>query len=589
MNRLIALLLACLWATAAPPAAAQPQAQAASAALRTLFSDEWERTLRDSPETASYNGDVRYDDRWTDLSRPAIAAREAADRAALARLRSIDRAALAPAERLQYDTFAWQLQHAVDRQRFREWLQPIGHQGGVQSADNIAEAMPFATGADYRRFMARIAALPTLVEQTIGLMRDGLRENALPPRVLMERVPAQITLQLVDDPTQSPFYRPFLKLPDTLPPAERSALQAEAQALIRSRVVPAYRALQTFVDASYLPRTRSSIAISDAADGKAHYDFLAGYYTTTDLDAATIHTIGLAEVARLRAAMERVKGEAGFGGSLGDFFTHLRTDPKFFYPTPQALLDGYRATAKRIDPELLKVFRTIPRLPYGVRGIPDNIAPASATGYYQGGAADGTRPGYLSVNLYRPEMRPRWEMLPLTLHEGVPGHHFQFARALELPNAPLLLKTAYFVAYGEGWALYAEKLGHDMGLYQDPYERFGQLTYEMWRAVRLVIDTGIHSKGWSREQAIAYFKDNAAKTELDIVNEVDRYIGMPGQALAYKIGEMTISALRERAQRELGPRFDLRDFNDAVLATGSVPLAALQARIAEWIAERGAR
>jgi uncharacterized protein (DUF885 family) len=306
--------------------------------------------------------------------------------------------------------------------------------------------------------------------------------------------------------------------------------------------------------------------------------------TTTTLTADQIHEIGLQEVSRIHAKMEKLKDEIGYQGDLQSFSTYLRTDPKFFYKTPQELFTAYAALAKRIDPELVKVFKIIPRLPYGVRPIPDNAAPDTTTAYYQPSASDGTRPGFYYVNLYKPESRPKWEMMPLTLHEAVPGHHFQFARALELPDAPMFRKTAYFVAYGEGWALYAEQLGYDMGLYDDRYDQFGQLIYEMWRAVRLVVDTGMHAKGWSRERAIAYFKENTAKTDLDIVNEIDRYVGDPGQALAYKVGQMKISALRKKAQRELGEKFDLREFNDAVLAVGSVPLVTLEARIDAWIA-----
>ncbi|MFY9514344.1 MAG: DUF885 domain-containing protein [Rubrivivax sp.] len=558
-------------------------------ALHQLFADEWERTLREQPDTATYYGDSRYDDRWPDLSLPAIAAREAADRMALQRLRAIARAALSPADQLNYDTFEWQQQHAVERQRFREYLQPVSHQGGPQTADGIIELLRFSSAADYSNFLQRMQALPRLIEQTTALMREGLRSGNLPPRVLMQRVPQQIAAQIVAEPTASPFYRAFLKFPDSLPAAERQALQQQAQAVIRSQVVPAYRAFAAFFEREYLPRTRTSIAATDGPDGRAYYNFLARYYTTTPLDAEAIHATGLREVARLRAAMETLKTQTGFQGTLAQFFEFLRSDPRFYKKTGAELLDAYRVVAKRIDPELVKVFRRLPRLPYGVRAIPDNIAPDTTTAYYQNGANDGSRPGYYYVNLFKPETRPSWEMMALSLHEAVPGHHLQFALALEAPDAPMFRRIGYFVAYGEGWALYAEQLGHDMGLYEDPYERFGQLVYEMWRAVRLVVDTGMHAKGWSREQAIAYFKDNAAKTDQDIVNEIDRYIGTPGQALAYKIGQMQISELRERAAKALGPRFDLRDFNDAVLATGSVPLAVLEAHIAGWIAAQRGR
>jgi uncharacterized protein (DUF885 family) len=344
--------------------------------------------------------------------------------------------------------------------------------------------------------------------------------------------------------------------------------------------------LKQYFETTYLPACSASIALADLPQGKAWYEFLARYYTTTDLDPASIHALGLAEVARIRGEMEAIRLEVGFGGDLDAFFRHLRTAPQFFHDTPEALLEGYRALTRRIDPELVKVFGVIPRLPYGVRPIPESIAPDTTTAYYEPGAADGTRAGYYYVNLYKPESRPKWEMLALSLHEAVPGHHFQFARSLELGELPMFRRTAYFVAYAEGWGLYAERLGYDMGLYDDPYDRFGQLTYDMWRAVRLVVDTGMHYLGWSRQRAIDYFKAQAPKTEQDIVNEIDRYIGTPGQALAYKIGQIKIVELRERAARALGPRFDLRAFHDEVLATGSVPLEALEARIDAWIAER---
>lgn len=561
----------------------------ADSRLTAYFAAEWERGLQESPENASYNGDKRFNDRWTDRSLAAIAQREAADRAALVQLQAIGRKALSTDAQLDYDTYEWQLSHNIARQKFREYLQPVGHQGGIQTADGIAEVLPFASVKDYRDWLARLAALPVVIEQTTALMREGVKAGQVPPRVLMQRVPAQIASQIVADPTKSAFYRPFAKFPADVSQAERASLQAAAQQVIADKVVPAYRAFSTFFNDEYLPRTRAGIAVADLPDGKAYYEFLAGYYTTTDLTAEQIHRTGLKEVARIRGEMEKVKAEAGFSGSLPEFFTYLRSDPKFFIKSPDALLQAYRALAKRIDPELVKVFHTIPRQPYGVRPIPDNIAPDTTTAYYQPGAVDGSRAGFYYVNLFKPEVRPTWEMLPLSLHEAVPGHHFQFARSLELPDRPMFRRTAYFVAYSEGWGLYAEQLGYDMGLYDDPYDRFGQLTYEMWRAVRLVIDTGMHAKGWSRERAIAYFKANAAKTDQDIVNEVDRYIGTPGQALAYKIGQLRISGLRGKAQAALGERFDLRAFNDAVLATGSVPLEALETRIDAWIAAEKAK
>lgn len=552
--------------------------------LHAFFAEEWERGLRKNPESASFEGDERFNDRWSDNSLAAIAASEAADREALARLKRFDRSKLTPADQLNYDTYLWLQEKSVQRQVFREYLQPMGHQGGVQTADGLVEGLAFTQTRDYRDWLARMRALPKAIDQTIALMREGVKVGNVPPRVLMQRVPAQIAAQIVDDPVTSPFYRPFAKFAAGVPESERADLQAEARKVVAEQIVPAYRKLQTYFNNDYLPKTRTGIAVADLPNGKAYYDFLAGYYTTTGLSADAIHDIGVKEVARIRAEMEKVKAEVGFNGTLPEFFTFMRTDPRFFEKTPEALLAHYRAISKRIDPELVKVFRIIPRQPYGVRPIPDNIAPDTTTAYYQQGASDGSRAGFYYVNLYRPDMRPIWEMMPLSLHEAVPGHHFQFARGLELPDAPMFRRTAYFVAYGEGWGLYAEQLGYDMGLYDDPYDRMGQLAYEMWRAVRLVVDTGMHAKGWSRDRAIAYFKDNAPKTDQDIVNEIDRYIGTPGQALAYKIGQLKISELRARAKLALGDKFDLRDFNDAVLETGSVPLETLERHIDAWIA-----
>lgn len=589
---LAAAVAACLCAPAAvavpsPQAAsATPSRNAATQALYALFDAEWERGMREDPEQASYRGDKRYNDRWTDMSATAIQARMDGDRKALESARATDRKALSAADQLHYDVFVWDLEKAVERQKYREYQRAVSQRGGVQNAEGIAEVLPFASTKDYRDWLARMEALPELIAQTTALLREGAAAGNTPPRVLMERIPGQIRAQVVEDPAASPFYKPFTRFPDSIPQAERAALQAEAKQVITTKIVPAYRDFATFFSDEYLPRTRTSIAAVDLPDGRAYYDFVGRYFTTTDLSAEQIHQIGLKEVARIRAEMEKVKAEVGFKGTLAQFFEHLRTDPKFFYRTPDELFTAYQAIAKRIDPELVKVFRTIPRLPYGVRPIPDNIAPDTTTAYYQPGAVDGTRAGYYYVNLYKPEVRPKWEMMALSLHEAVPGHHFQFARGMELPDVPMFRRIGYFVAYGEGWGLYAERLGYDMGLYDDPYDRMGQLAYDMWRAVRLVVDTGMHAKGWSREQAIAFFMDNSPKTRQDVVNEIDRYISWPGQALAYKIGQLKISELREKAARQLGPKFDLREFNDAVLETGSVPLQTLEARLDAWMSQR---
>ena len=350
---------------------------------------------------------------------------------------------------------------------------------------------------------------------------------------------------------------------------------------------PAFARFREFLDREYLPASYDEVGWWQTSSGLEGYAYLARSYTTTQLTPQEIHDVGLREVARLRAEMEQIKSQVGFNGTLKDFFVHLRTDPRFFYESGDQLLQAYRALSKRVDPELIKVIGTLPRMPYGVMPIPETIAPNTTTAYASYGAPDGSRPAYYFVNLYKPETRPTWEMLALTLHEAVPGHCLQGSIAQEQGDLPEFRRHAGFTAYVEGWALYAESLGDEMGLYRDDaYAKFGQLTYQMWRAVRLVVDTGIHAMKWDRARAIGYFMDNAAKTELDVTNEVDRYISWPGQALAYKVGELTIWELRRRAEQRLGPRFDLRAFNDLVLQTGAVPLDILEQQVDAWVAKQ---
>ena len=359
--------------------------------------------------------------------------------------------------------------------------------------------------------------------------------------------------------------------------------------MIAESVIPAYRRFNAVFRDEYLPATRETVGLWDTPDGLDYYAYLARFHTTTSLTPDEIHKIGLAEVARNRAEMQKVMDEVGFKGSLTDFFQHLRTDPKFYYKTGDELFRAYAYITKMIDPELPRLFGKLYRTPFGLRAIPDNSAPNSTTAYYSGPSIDGSRPGYYYVNLYRPEVRPKWEMEVLSVHEAAPGHHLQIALAQEQTELPNFRRAGGYTAYIEGWGLYSERLGYDLGLYKDPYSRFGQLTYDQWRAVRLVVDTGLHAMKWTRQQAIDYFMANAAKTEADIVNEIDRYISDPGQALAYKIGQLKLLELRERAKAALGDKFDIRGFHDTILATGAVPLEILERTADDWIAAQKAK
>jgi len=581
-------MLALVLVAAAIPSSFASADPAASRQLHELFDAEWERGLREDPLRAAYLGDRRYDDRWPDLSAASLAMRLAADRAALAKADALREAGLSPEDQLNRDLFARQLRGAIDGQDWGLPYLPVNQRGGVQTAHEVAELLPFATVTDYEHWIRRLEGTGAYVDQTIALMREGMRRGLVQPRVIMQRVPSQIARQIVEDPAASPFYAPLQRMPATIAEAEQARLRAAAQAAIRRDVVPAYRRLQSFFNSVYLPACRDSVGIWDTPGGAEWYQNRVRWFTTTDLSADEIHEIGLREVARIRGEMQKVIERVGFRGTFAEFLDFLRSDPRFRYTDPQQLLAAYQVMAKRIDPLLPDYFGRLPRMPYGVRPIPAESAPDTTTAYYQPPALDGRRAGYYYVNLYKPEERPTYEIPVLTIHEAVPGHHLQIALAQELGDQPMFRRDFEATAFVEGWALYSESLGEEMGLYEDPYDKFGQLTYEMWRAVRLVVDTGIHHKRWSRERAIEFFKANAAKSELDIVNEIDRYIAWPGQALAYKIGELRIRELRARASEALGPKFDLREFHDVVLGSGAVPLDVLEANVATWQARRAA-
>jgi prolyl oligopeptidase len=556
----------------------------ATTEFKALLDEHWEWSLKNAPVMASSMGDRRYNREWRDSSLDAIEQRHKDRREFLRRTYAIDRNALSGDEPLNHELFRRLLQDEVDAFQFNAHLLPFSQRGGVQNLDTITDRLRMLTVQDYDDWLARLGKIDVVVDETIALAEKGRKSGMMPSRVIMQRLPDQIAAQVVDLPVDSPFFKPFADLPESFTPAERERLRAEATEVIEKTVLPAYRKLDRYFNDRYLPNTRDSIGLSALPNGAAWYEYRARSYTTTRMTPDEIHRIGLDEVKRLRDEMMKIIEEVEFDGTFTEFLEYLRTDPQFYFDDPDELYREYLATSKRIDPELVKLFGTLPRMPYGVKPIPDAIAPDTTTAYYSRPAADGSRAGIYYVNLYRPEVRPKYEIEVLSVHEAMPGHHLQIAIQQELGNVPMFRRFMGFTAFVEGWGLYSERLGYDLGLYQDPYSRFGQLTYDMWRAVRLVVDTGMHYKGWTRQQAIDFFTDNAAKTEHDIVNEIDRYILWPGQALAYKIGQLKILQLRSRAEVELGERFDIRAFHDELLGAGALPLDLLEQRMDRWMA-----
>ena len=560
--------------------------QQVATALYEIIDDAWEWTLENHPTYGTFLGDPRYNDRLVDLTPEAIEARQQYARDMLGRLDKIKADALAAADRLNYDLFRQQFEDEVVGQKFSTELMPINQMGGVQiNLASLQMVTPFNNLKDYRNYLKRLSLMPRQLEQTADLMRRGMASGWVLPKVPLRSVPDQIQAQIDGKAVDSPFYRPFKEFPEGIDPQAQEELAASARNIIADELKPAFEALQTFFVEEYLPAAREEVGAWALPEGAAYYAYRVKNMTTTDLTPDEIHVIGQGEVARIKAEMMKIVKATGFGDDFAAFTHFLRTDKQFYHTSAEALLSAYRDLSKQIDPKLIKLFGKLPRTPYGVEPIPDYEAPASTTAYYRPPAADGSRPGIFFANTYALDQRPTYEMAALTIHEAVPGHHLQISLAQELEDLPNFRKYGGYTAFTEGWGLYSESLGEEMGMYTDPYDKFGQLSYEMWRAVRLVVDTGMHHKRWSRQQAIDFFHENTGLAELNIISEVDRYIVWPGQALAYKIGELKIKELRATATETLGADFDIRGFHDTVLGQGALPLNLLEQRIDAWVEE----
>ena len=556
-----------------------------SARLHRLFDLDWEYTNVVFPENATYDGYPGQNDRWTDLSVPAIQRRRADFTSELKVIRAINRTRLNPSDQLSYDIFKRGVEEFIEGTRFPGELLQVSQLDGPQTAPLTIGAMPARTVKDYTDIIARLRALPTVVDQTIALLDSGLKLGVTPPRITLRDVPTQVKDLVPEDPLKSALLAPFTSLPAGIAESDRARLRADAVRAYNEQDRPAFQRLQAYLTNTYIPRSRETIGMSALPDGAAWYAYNVKVQTTTTRTPREIHELGLSEVKRIRTQMDSLIRSTGFSGDFAAFTHMLRTDPKFFYTDSASLVRAYRDITKRIDPELPKLFGRLPRLPYGVSTIPSYSAPSQTTAYYQAGSPEAHRAGQYFVNTYKLDTRPTWEMEVLTSHEAVPGHHLQVAITEELEGIPEFRRYGGYTAFVEGWALYSESLGPELGLEKDPYSKFGQLTYEMWRAIRLVIDTGIHTFGWTRQQAIDYFTANSAKTAQDITVEVDRYIVWPAQALAYKSGELEIKSLRKYAEQELGPKFDIRAFHDQVLSQGGLPLDILDTRIRGWVGD----
>jgi len=546
--------------------------------------DDWKKNLNDNPLFASYTGDKSSNDKINSNSIEQFIKDKESDKNSLYLLEQIDLSKLSKENQLNYKLKEFGLRNSVNAAQFPTYYLRLNQRGGIQSFYETGNRLVYTTAKDYYDWFKRLELFVYNIDNFLAINKEGLAKGHTQPKLVTRGVIAQLDAIINSDISSNPYLKVFKEADESIINIDdKNKLIDDAILLIENEINPAYKRLHDFLLNDYLPNSRESIGIKDIPNGKKYYEYLAKYYTTTDLTPDEIHNIGLKEIARIRSEMEQIISDVDWDGDFLSFLNYLRTSPRFYYDNAEDLFDAYLIMSKTIDPLLPKIFKVFPRAPYGVIPIPDETAPFTTTAYYN--SPSPGRPGYFYANLYKPESRPKYEIPVLTVHEAVPGHHFQISIAQELENVPKFRKYQGITAFVEGWGLYSEELGEFMGIYDDPYDKFGQLTYDMWRAIRLVVDTGMHYMDWTREDAINLFIENSAKSKLDIENEVDRYIAWPGQALAYKIGQLKILELRNKAESVLGDKYDIKDFHHEVLKRGSLPLELLEFYIDEWINE----
>lgn len=574
---------------AATPEAAPAADPAASEAFASLVEDYEAFQRENSLGRRARDGDLEAMSQWSDVSAEHQAEETAREAAFLERLEAIDRAGLNRNDRVSYDVLDYSLRFSVELAPFDTARTPFLNDSGFFTAPTYAAASTRPRNAEQgEAWIARLRNLPDYFQANIDWMNQGLEDGFTQPRLIAELAASQIESLTDADTLSGILIAPIDALPAGMPEAERDRLRAETEAAIAEAALPAYETLLAYFRDTYIPQTRESLGISEVPQGREYYQTLVRYHTTLDTSPEEVHQRGLNEVARIREEMDAVIAETGFEGTFAEFLHFLRTDPQFYAETPEELLMHAAWIAKRADDEMPRFFGHLPRLPYGVRPVPDTMAPTYTTGRYWGGDLENGVAGGYMVNTYDLSQRPLYTLPALTVHEAVPGHHHQISIAAELEDVPDFRRNTYITAFGEGWGLYTENLAIDMGLYTTPYEDFGRLTYEMWRACRLVVDTGIHYMGWTREQAEACFLENSALAPHNIRTEVQRYISWPGQALAYKSGELLMRDLRRQAEERLGADFDIREFHDVLLRDGAMPLSALEEKMLAWIEDEAA-